>query len=229
MINFQQAIIDAVALVPSVKEYLTVGALKTIGQYDRQLWDYSLALYRGGDPGIFIDQFAAAISNQLTRAWHEGADSVGVAKEDMTEEDKDYLTAIIDSEYDHVLDLAADIEAAQAGTLEEFRARFVPRIDMWVLRYTDVVNQAKVYFGGKTRMVWTLGATEEHCITCAALNGICAFAEEWEEAGVYPQNAPNQALACGGWRCDCSLEVTDKRRSAGALARIMDAATLANT
>jgi hypothetical protein len=224
-------LIKAVELVPEVKTHLSDKALeflKSIEQYDRQLWEYALALYRGGDAGEFIDKFTAAITNQLTRAWNEGSRSVGVEPEDMSDEDRAYLKEIIDSEYEHVLDLGTAIEAAQDKTLEEFRQSFRSRIDLWVNRYTDTTNKAKVYFGDRTRLEWKLGETENHCDTCAALNGIVAFAFEWEQSGVKPQSPPNDVLACGGWQCDCRLEVTDKRRSPNALQRIMDIAVSGN-
>jgi hypothetical protein len=36
---------------------------------------------------------------------------------------------------------------------------------------------------------------------------LCARVEQ----RFHPQGAPNDALECGGWRCDCSLEVTKEK------------------
>lgn len=217
--------------MPEVKAHLSDKALevlKSIETYDRQLWKYCLDLYRTGDGGEFLDRFIVAIKNQMTRAWNEGAREVGVEPEEMTDIDLNELKAIIDSEYDHVIDLGDAIQRARSGTLEEFRQEFRRRIGLWVNRYTDVIGRARVYFGGKTRLKWTLGKTEEHCETCAALNGIVAFADEWEQSGIRPQSPPNAILSCGGWQCGCSLEITDQRRSPDALGRLMDIATAAN-
>ena len=76
---------------------------------------------------------------------------------------------------------------------------------------------------GKQRMKWELGETEEHCETCAALNGIVAFAREWETLGVHPQDAPNNKLECGGWQCGCTLTPTSQRRTSDAYGRIEEA------
>jgi hypothetical protein len=200
---------------------------KSIDQYERHLWQACLNFFRGDiDAFGFIDEFATNIENQLTRAWNEGAREVGVEPGDMTDDDLSELQAIIDSENDHVLDLATAIEDAINNNmpLADFRTSFRSRVGTWVLRYTDTVNSAKIYFGKKERLVWTLGATEEHCQSCAKLNGIVAYAEEWEQSGVKPQSPPNSAIECGGWKCDCSLETTDKRRTPNALTRIMDIA-----
>ena len=100
---------------------------------------------------------------------------------------------------------------------------------MWSNRYNEVVNEAKIWFGGKQRLKWKLGATEKHCTTCQALDGIVAYASEWEQSGLKPQNPPNPNLECGGWHCDCSLETTDEKRSPDALGTLMDLATAAHT
>jgi len=76
--------------------------------------------------------------------------------------------------------------------------------------------------------VWVIGETEVSCSTCLALNGIVAYASEWEESGVHPQGPQNGALACGGWNCDCSLDTTNARRTRDALGRIMDIAVSGN-
>jgi hypothetical protein len=218
------AILDA---VPDLWPLINV---KTVEAFDRQLWSYSLNLFRTGDDSAFLDNFIASIDNQLNRAWREGADEVGVAPEDMTPDDMDRLQAIIDSEYNHITDLADGISEARTNkdTLDDFRQGFRSRIELWSNRYNETVNDAKIYFGGKIRLEWQLGATEQHCDTCSQLDGIVAYASEWEESGIHPQQPPNDNLTCGGWHCDCRLNTTDKRRSVDALGRIMDIAVSRN-
>jgi hypothetical protein len=99
------------------------------------------------------------------------------------------------------------------------------RAELWANRYTDTVNIA-ILTTKEQKLVWNLGATEEHCETCAALNGIVAWASEWELANVHPQSPPNDLLECGGWKCDCSLEPTEKRRSPKALTTLLDIAVI---
>jgi hypothetical protein len=229
--NLIDLLADVVDTVPDVKAHLkpeTLEALKNANTYGRQLWKYCLDLYRTGDGGVFLGLFIDAIKNQMTRAWNEGAREVGVDPKEMTDDDRAELKAIIDGEYDQIIKLAEAIMESRSGTLDEFRQKFRSRIDLWVNRYTDVIGRARVYFGGKTRLKWTLGKTEEHCETCATLNGIVAFASEWEQAGIKPQSPPNGMLACSGWNCDCSLEPTDQRRSPNALETLMNIATARN-
>jgi hypothetical protein len=206
-------------------------AAKTEGAYNRHLWEACLDLFRGDSDAFgFVDSFVENISEQMRRAWNEGARSVGVEPEDMTDEDLDYLQAIIDSENEFVLGLGEAVEEARDSgmTLDQFRQQFRARVDVWSNRYKDTANEAKLYFGGKERLEWRLGATEQHCTTCARLNGIVAYAEEWAESGLQPQSPPNDLLECGGWRCDCSLEPTDRRRSRDALGTLLDIAVSGN-
>lgn len=231
MVKFMLDICDA---IPELWHLVNV---KTAEMFDRQLWSYSLELFRGEvTDSEFETDFISAIENQLTRAWNEGADEVGVSIEDMTEDDLGMLQGLITDEIGYLTGLAVDIidiidetqGMDEKDALNEFRSQFRSRIDIWASKYDEMVNRAKIHFGGKTRMVWRLGATEEHCNSCSALNGIVAYAEEWDKSGVTPGESGSSVLECGGWRCDCRLEETDERRSPGALSRIMDIATSSN-
>ena len=97
------------------------------------------------------------------------------------------------------------------------------RAELWANQYNGAYNEGirliALNTGGK--LAWRLGKTEEHCETCYQLNGIIAYATEWDTSGAKPQNAPNPLLECGGWRCDCSLEPTKERKTANALDRIL--------
>jgi len=162
-----------------------------------------------------LDTMIRLLDEQLRRAWNEGARENGwEMPEDMTDEWEGILQDIINSEFDHVEQFIADVVAARdAGEPIE---PLIARAELWASRYNDVVNRAVIETADKEeRLEWVLGATEEHCETCAALNGIVASADEWAMSGFQPQNPPNNALECGGWRCDCALVPTDKRRTAG--------------
>jgi hypothetical protein len=193
---------------------------KTYEAYKRQLWQAVLDLYRGGSVSDFEDSWAGSIEEQLNRAWREGARSVEVDPKDFEEEDIAEIEAIIVNEFGYVSGLAAEI--VQAAKDEAGFDAFRSRVDIWANRYNDVVNRAVVWFGDRENIEWIYGDTE-HCKTCEALNGIVAWAKEWELAGVVPQNPDNPVLECRGWRCQCRLEPTDKRRTRNAFDRIMEA------
>lgn len=203
------------------KAGLLLPYLKTQEAFERGVWNAVRAFYSDGEVSAFVDTMVYWITEQLGRAWREGARDMGVKPEEFEDEDNEALQAIIDNELNFVLDFAGAIETArEAG---EGFAQFRSRASTWANRYTDIVNRARVHFGGREKLEWHLGATEQHCPSCAYLNGIVAWAREWEEAGVKPQSPPNDNLSCGGWKCDCSLLPTDKRKTRNALSRIQSA------
>jgi len=204
---------------------LQLAAAKSYEQYRARLWGAMVRLYNGGRDGDFIGSFARTIDEQLTVAWNEGADDVGVSPDEMTAEDMVILNAIIDNENNFIEGVVGEITTARANqeyTREQFDKQWGARVDLWAQRYPEVVNRAHMHFGSKQRLEWRLGATEKHCTTCARLNGIVAFGYEWDEARIHPQMPPNEMLECAGWRCDCSLEPTTRRRTARALDRLLE-------
>jgi hypothetical protein len=245
--NHYKAIIEAIKYLhtrgvdvsPYLERFARNIAAKTQEMFQRQLWSYALDFFRGDmSDAEFEQSFFDAISGQLTKAWNEGADEVGVLPEDYTDEDNAIIDGIIADEQSYVTNIGVDIlDAIEAREvpgkitpeeLNAFRSEFGARIDMWANRYTDVNNQAKLHFGGKEKLVWHLGATEKHCDSCSRLDGIVAYADEWNEAGIRPQSPPNSALICSGWNCDCSLDTTNERRTRDALGILMDIATSGN-
>ena len=203
---------------------------KSYDQYRSRLWGAMVRLFNGGKGASFESSFLRSIDAQLTQAWNEGADSVGVAPDEMTRDDTDVLRAIIDNETAFISGVQGDIRAdADAGMArEDFDSKYGARVDLWANRYNETVNRARMVFGKKQRFEWQLGATEEHCSTCNALDGIIAFGYEWEEARFHPQMPPNDLLECHGWRCDCSLVPTSSRRTARALDKLLTIATSAH-
>ncbi len=202
-------------------------AMKTLEQYRSRLWGAMTRLFNGGRDGAFVSTFLRSIDTQLTQAWDKGAEDVGVQRDEQTEADRTILTAIIDNETQFVERIMGEIaDDRDNGMLpEDFQKKYGARVDLWANRYTETVNRARMQMGSKTRLEWKLGATEEHCETCAKLNGIVAFGVEWDQARLHPQMPPNDQLECGGWRCDCSLEPTTKRRTARALDRLTQITT----
>lgn len=201
-------------------------AVKTFEHYLRQIQQAVRGLYMGSiSDGDFIGIMAEIIPAQLTKAWNQGMRDNGLDPAyDMLEEWQLELDARILSEYDFVDRFAADILDARE-TLADGENRLdglLARAALWANRYNDIYNWAKMATAdGTDKYRWVLGATEEHCYQCGALNGIVAFAREWEQSRFTPQTPPNPMLECGGWRCDCRLEKTTARRSPKALDQLI--------
>ncbi len=86
------------------------------------------------------------------------------------------------------------------------------RLPMWVNRYTEVVNTAKIMAGGDKKLKWVLGPTEEHCSSCSKLAGQVRRASVWLASGIQPQS---RALSCQGYNCLCTLSPTSDASSRG--------------
>jgi hypothetical protein len=217
-------------LDPSLSSDLeTIGAMKTYDYFLFALEQSIGDLYNGKITETdFSDKLADLMEQQLRRAWNEGMRENDLdPQKDMTDEwEQIYQSAVVE-QYQYIEQFAADI--VQGAADETGVGQFKARAPLWANRYSEMVATATLATADtKDRFIWELGETEQHCETCSALNGIIAWAEEWETAGFHPQGAPNDLLSCGGWKCDCRLSPTDRRRSPNALDRLLDIAMAGN-
>lgn len=166
--------------------------------------------YNGLIAGDFIDVVANLISGQLydayERAWMDDGNDLPLPYFLQQAADNDILI-----QYDFVDQFYRDIVDARIDKTPI--APLLQRVQLWANRYNESYNNGvhliELQMGGKE--VWRLGRTEKHCPECEKLNGVVAYAVEWEQSGYEPQNAPNLKLTCGGWKCDCSKEPTTER------------------
>jgi hypothetical protein len=183
------------------------------------------SVYNGWMGGDFVDVLASLMRGQLTQAFQQAWEDDGNTSFMLP----DFLQIALDAliiqlvNFDYIYQYYKDIVDARVdgASVDPLLAR----AELWANRYNEAYSQAVALIASKTggKLIWILGGTEEHCPTCAALNGIVAYASEWDLAGVHPQSAPNGALECGGWRCDCSCPPTTQRRTRNAFDRIMSA------
>jgi hypothetical protein len=226
----RQIIRATVKAIPDLRPHLrgrarwivvTAQEYKTVEYFERELERAVSNVYYGYLGGEFIDIMASMIYGQLEQAFRhawlaEGGDG----------ELPDYLTDAFEAMYleqfDHVDQFYRDIVDARID--ETSIDPLLARVSLWANRWNEAYNQAVALIAAEEgeNMEWVLGETEEHCPECSALNGMVARASEWDALNVHPQGAPNEMLTCEGWRCDCSLVVTDKRRSPKAFDTILN-------
>lgn len=226
--NLLPHIRQVIATFPEVRTYLTGRARWSLYKpAEYKTYDYMLSVitglvngvYSGNVGGQFIDTLANIISGQLTQAYQQAFEDEGFTDFALPDYLAASLEAMILNQYDYVDQFFRDIVDARIdGTSID---PLLARAGMWANRWNEAYNEAvrliTLQNGG--RMMWQYGEAE-HCETCRALNGIVAFASEWDTLGVRPQNAPNNLIECGGWNCQCALVPTEKRRSPGAYGRI---------
>ena len=174
----------------------------------------------------FTDRITSIIGGQLRNAYNTAWINEGMDEDNTTAALPDYLEeslldmiaqqASTEFSYQYFTDIMA---ARRSETpIDPLLSRAELWAGQWNTAYENATSLITLNNGGREE--WVLGATEQHCPECAALNGIVAFANEWEELGVRPKNPPNDNLTCGGWRCDCERRATDKKRSRNAYNRI---------
>lgn len=177
----------------------------------RRFWAGLLDYDQAG--GMLINTIRIGVE----RAFYEGARSVGVQPADLTWQERTAIQNIYLDEIHFVPDLLGAVQAgskANGGKL----APLISRAQMWGLRYADVVNRARVMAGADKPLEWVLGPTKDHCVDCARLAGKVKRSSYWQREGIAPQS---HDLACGGWRCQCSLEPTDKSCTPGPLPKLV--------
>ena len=95
------------------------------------------------------------------------------------------------------------------GAIGDGWRRVVSRLGLWVNHAIGafnkgIVDREPIPGEIEPRYIWRLGATERHCSDCLHLDGQIKTASEWASAGIAPQSPD---LECGGWNCDCKLEL----------------------
>ncbi len=186
---------------------------KTEGFYEQALRSAVRDFYNGEIDGFdFIDKMVYLITEQFTRAWNEGMRNLGLdPKTDMEPDWEAVLQERIQQEINAVQSFAGDIEAAAADKENNPIKPLLNRVSMWSNRYNELVNLSMATCGLE-KLEWVMGPTERHCGSCARLNGCVDYADPWYQSGWLPQSSK---LDCGGYRCECSLNPTKKRRTPG--------------
>jgi len=179
----------------------------------RALWagttdaDYAL--------GLLLD----TVRIGLTRAFTEGTAQCHIVPAEWSSAEKIALNDAIHNERSRIWQVLMFIEQNSKANGGK-RAVVDARAALWVNRYQDIANQAKVMACGDKKLEWVLGPTKKHCSSCLKLAGKVKRASQWDRMGIRPQNPPNPMLECVGYNCLCDLRITDRHMSPGPLPRL---------
>ncbi len=187
------------AALPATEAYSVVRA-----DYAGRLFDAWIAYAGGGARTAPRNASARAIAEDFPAAFYSGAAEAGA--EEVDADDEKWLTARVAAEMaflDGVFDWLKEARDAETVTEPAVRAR----VEMWAATL-DAVHAEGVMRGKKNRMLtWHVGPTE-HCDTCAKLNGQRHRAKWYIQRDYIPRK-PGAAMACGGYRCQCTLTDDD--------------------
>ena len=200
-----------------------VEQLKSQSSYRQQIRSAVRGLWTGElDITDFILWMQDAIDNGFNAAWKEGMASVGLQyPEDMTSEEQNALRLAIYDENQYIFGFGEAIEQGSKANGGKLGTQF-QRVELWVKRYLNLVNQARQMAQNDPVLEWMLSA-KESCTSCLRLNGQRRRASVWAASDLRPQhpNKLNCMISAGGVDvCKCQLVPTDQPPTRGRIPRV---------
>jgi hypothetical protein len=184
----------------------------SIAQYRSALRSAARGLWGGVfDYAWFADAMMVAIDQGMMRAFVEGTEACGIKKAEWTFEERMAQRRAMFEQYMHIGSLGEFIQQNTKATGGKWGA-VANRVEVWVQRYNEVKERAQSMACADYPAIWNFGKTEKHCDDCAYAAGRVYRLSTWDRYGYIPGSS---ALACGGWRCDCSREQTKERVTPG--------------
>lgn len=162
----------------------------------------------------FIGALTSALKRNLANAWNEGSLDCGIDATELTDDELKARDVFIKEQQGYIGGFADAIHDNSKVANGKLQILF-ERAEMWILRYGEIRDRAKVLACGDRKLEWKINQRcSEHCSSCLSLNGKVKRASYWKKADIYPRG---KMLECGGWRCCCEFLVTDKPVSRGAI------------
>lgn len=149
----------------------------------------------------------AAVQTYLNEAWYAGAEVCGIREGELTPVEESEKLNFITTQQAFAGRLMSDVYQNREALPETRLEPFLSRANLWVQRYHHAYQTGKQMACADRKMIWELGATEEHCADCSRVAGRVHRASIWQKYGWQPGS---KALACRGFNCDCRLVLTDK-------------------
>ena len=223
-------ITDAIHKVPDIIPLLSYKAriifgllpdIKSAEMYQNRIEKQVRELYDDKKDDTFVEEFMLLIAAYLLLAYRQAWQDEG-GGQILPDYLQQMYQAQVLAQLAFVQQYHDDIVAARetGGSIDDL----IARSNLWAVRWNEAYNSAVLQIatenGGK--LIWQYGDTD-HCDTCRQLDGIVAFASEWQAVGVKPQSAPNDMLDCEGWRCQCTLTITTAKRTPNAIDKIQRA------
>ena len=176
----------------------------------RGLWNGTFDMAR------FLEAMRIVLEKRLRMAWYEGARECGILPDELTDAEKMRLESEIALQVSYLPPFAADIQAkskAAGGKL----GPHMQRAEGWTVRYGQFKAMGAASACGDKKLIWVLGATIKHCVSCLKLQGKVKRANYWYTRGILPGVPGASYLACHGYGCECRLPPTTDRASPGPL------------
>lgn len=146
-----------------------------------------------------------AMNGAVVAGWIDGG-----ANGQIPGELQDWVNARIDQETEFISGMFADLKELRAeGDMDKLANYIQDRAQGYTASLEGVYLRGKTFAMGERPGVWRFGATEEHCDTCASLDGNTHPVNWYRENGYIPREAGSMTLDCHGYHCDCRVEDPD--------------------
>jgi hypothetical protein len=185
---------------------------KGAGRFLQGLKNAAYALWRGvWEYGEFLDGFSMSLVWGLQNAWYEGAESVGIKRDELTDFERNLLQVGIIEQESYVPAFGLWIMQNSRENKGKWGA-VEYRVYIWANRYQDFVNRGRAAAHNDPKLKWVVGATKKSCKDCQRLSGRVYRASVWSKYNLAPRS---NKLACKGYFCLCNFEPTTDRCTPG--------------
>lgn len=165
------------------------------------LFDAFMGYASGGAVTKWRNMAGRAVLEQHANAFYRGYDEAGAEETDP--EDDRWLTQQQNKQIEFLAGVFEWIkEQRDAETITEDAIR--ERVEAWAQTLDATFGEGKLRGNKNQSLTWNLGETEDHCETCARLDGKRHRAQ-WYLDRDYLPGKPGAAMNCGGYRCGCYL------------------------
>jgi hypothetical protein len=202
------------ALEPWAEEWLTEITDATLSVFEYEMRQAIEGYMVGLSPVRMRNDFQRAVVNHWMRAarlgWVDGGGSLDELPMSVMATEQGNQLNFANRMWDGFLRETREKLRRGEITLEQATRRTNDRIAMWTdsLRgwYREMRFRAKGRKGEKMA-IWHLGGTKETCNTCEGLANGKKRPLSWYLGKNYIPGKGGSAMICGGWRCQCSLEI----------------------
>jgi hypothetical protein len=163
------------------------------------------------DTVSFLDSATEIIFHGFSSAWYQGAKSVGIQPDELTDAEKQAMQVAI---YQQLIYLPgfADYVYHNSRLMNDSLPAVLNRMSMWIIRWNQFVNQGRMMARLDQKLKWVRGPTSDSCDDCKRLDGRVYRASTWLKYDIRPQS---HRLKCKGFKCLCGLYATTDRCNPG--------------
>ena len=191
-------------------------------QYRAELRGVIRGLWSGAlDEFDSWSMFEVAIRRSFTKAYNDGAQSVGTNPSELTGIERSERAGRMAAEMrfiDGFIEAIMRGSKANGGKLKPLFAR----VDKWVMRYREVYNLGMETARNDPKYRWKINPQKENCPSCRRLAGQIRRLSVWKIHDLRPQGHKLECMISAGGVtvCGCEFEKTEEPCTRGPLPRI---------